>query len=524
MIYANVTFETESHAICAPLDKREYIALYDSTYVYPLSVLFHWKALSPHTQAKFLYTTLTPTDKHLVSGHSTYRQHTHAHTHVTQRAPHTETDAQLRDENHNPTHIPAQAHTTEQPGLFFPPTHISSISGTEHNDTTVDIEDELPRRQAFTNNSLIGTHSTDPPEPEPHFEYDSELQLMHPHNNDTTTAEAKQCNEMYTDDAHISEDVATPRASQELEEDTNEDMVVPVIMRPRVVVSVPLVSVIMTTYNCAKYLEFAIRSLQLQTLTNWELIVINDKSTDHSDSILRTIAQNDDRIVYLHNIHNLGCYASKNIALQYARGTWLTFHDADDHSMSERLEKQLYFCQNGKQSSINEQRSVASLTDLSYDCCYVTSLSRKSKIWSWVPITMFIRASVFRDQLGAFDSVRFGADTEIRYRMNILGIRVGVIDDYLYACPDRWLEVGGRDESLTGNTKHDPIRIKYKKAFCKYHQYVQQTRHPHHLLYSQYDAQHSRPFRVPLTEDEAQLFFPIYRHIQECLAFNQQCE
>ena len=223
-------------------------------------------------------------------------------------------------------------------------------------------------------------------------------------------------------------------------------------------ISVPTVSIIMTTYNCAKYIEFAIRSIQLQTLTNWELIIVDDRSTDNTDSLLRTMAHQDDRIIYLHNQCNLGCYASKNIAIQYASGLWLTFQDADDYSMSERLEKQLTFCVSPKQES-----------DSTYDCCYVKSLSRKEKVWSWVPITMFVNVGVFRERLGAFDTVRFGADSEMRERMDVLGVRVGVFDDYLYACPDRWVELSSRQQSLTGNTANNPIRTKYKQAYTALH-------------------------------------------------------
>lgn len=279
-------------------------------------------------------------------------------------------------------------------------------------------------------------------------------------------------------------------------------------------ISVPTVSIIMTTYNCAKYIEFAIRSIQLQTLTNWELIIVDDRSTDNTDSLLRTMAHQDDRIIYLHNQCNLGCYASKNIAIQYASGLWLTFQDADDYSMSERLEKQLTFCVSPMQES-----------DSTYDCCYVKSLSRKEKVWSWVPITMFISANVFRERLGAFDLVRFGADSEIRERMSVLDLRVGVFDDYLYACPDRWIETTSRQASLTGNQQHDPIRVKYKKAFVRFHAQARRTpveMRNRRLKYT-FDPTVDRPFEVDgLSAMDKDIFYPEKKNILQSMQLNAQ--
>lgn len=303
------------------------------------------------------------------------------------------------------------------------------------------------------------------------------------------------------------------------------------IIRPTVV-SVPTVSIVMTTYNCAKYIEFAVRSMQLQTLTNWELIVVDDRSTDNTDSLLRSMAQHDDRIVYLNNQHNLGCYASKNIGIQHARGTWLTFQDADDYSMSERLEKQLAFCCLGTQNGDvppPHQTTQPKRSGIAHDCCYVMSLSRKQKVWSWVPITMFVHTATFRTQLGAFDTVRFGADSEIRDRMRLLGMRVGVFRDYLYSCPDRWLELSARDRSLTGNAKHDPIRIKYKASFTNFHRKAAQvplstrTRILRYTFDAQACQEHRRPFVVPgLTDTDKKLFYPSTEDLRQTLETNAQ--
>lgn len=282
----------------------------------------------------------------------------------------------------------------------------------------------------------------------------------------------------------------------------------------------PMVSVVMTTYNCVKYIEFAIRSIQLQTYTDWELIVIDDHSTDDTSRVLRTLAWHDDRIVYLQNPHNIGCYASKNIGVQHARGRWLTFQDADDYSMSERLEKQLTFCLYGGENTAPAPTPQAA--QCVHQCCYVKSLARREKVWSWVPITMFVSANVFRERLGAFDTVRFGADSEIKERMDVLGIRVGLFDDYLYACPDRWVELSSRAQSLTGNTSHTPIRAKYKRAYTEHHNRFRHTpsiaQKQQAMKYS-FGALSRRPFPVVgLDKKERVLMYPSPVALERTLA------
>jgi hypothetical protein len=190
--------------------------------------------------------------------------------------------------------------------------------------------------------------------------------------------------------------------------------------------------------------------------------------------------------------------------------------------MSERLEKQLAFCLYGQQATKPQSPQQGTTT---YDCCYVTSLSRKEKVWSWVPITMFVSANVFRERLGAFDTVRFGADSEIRERMDVLGVRVGVFDDYLYACPDRWVELSSRQQSLTGNTTHNPIRLKYKAVYTQFHNHLRSVSHIHkqkQLKYT-FSPHTTRPFPLSsLTPDETALFVPDQNALADSLAVNAQ--
>jgi hypothetical protein len=104
--------------------------------------------------------------------------------------------------------------------------------------------------------------------------------------------------------------------------------------------SQPLISVIMPVYNGEKYLHEAVESILAQTLADFELIVIDDGSTDRSAAILESFRQNDARVIVQHHSQNQGIVAANNTGLAIARGKYIARMDADDISLPERFEKQ----------------------------------------------------------------------------------------------------------------------------------------------------------------------------------------
>lgn len=106
----------------------------------------------------------------------------------------------------------------------------------------------------------------------------------------------------------------------------------------------PLVSVIMAVYNGERYLREAIDSLLAQTFDDFELIVIDDGSTDGTSALLAAYA--DPRLKVLTNGTNLGLTRSLNRGLAEASGCYVARQDADDVSMPERLERQVAFMEN----------------------------------------------------------------------------------------------------------------------------------------------------------------------------------
>lgn len=102
----------------------------------------------------------------------------------------------------------------------------------------------------------------------------------------------------------------------------------------------PLVSIIMPVYNCQKYLSEAIESVLGQTYSNWELVIIDDASTDKSRNICEKYVQTDNKIYLLKNeseIHGPGTV--RNIGLKKAKGELIYFMDADDWIEDSLLQK-----------------------------------------------------------------------------------------------------------------------------------------------------------------------------------------
>lgn len=107
-----------------------------------------------------------------------------------------------------------------------------------------------------------------------------------------------------------------------------------------------LVSVIMPSYNTAKFIGESIKSVLSQTYTNLELIIVDDCSTDNTDETVKPFLA-DKRVKYLKNENNSGAALTRNRALREANGEWIAFLDSDDLWRPEKLEKQIAFMKSG---------------------------------------------------------------------------------------------------------------------------------------------------------------------------------
>ena len=106
----------------------------------------------------------------------------------------------------------------------------------------------------------------------------------------------------------------------------------------------PLVSIIMGIYNCADTLEEAIDSIMAQTYSNWQLIMCDDGSTDHSFTIAREYQKKyQEKIIVIQNERNQGLNYTLNRCLEYATGEYVARMDGDDISLPTRIETEVEF-------------------------------------------------------------------------------------------------------------------------------------------------------------------------------------
>lgn len=104
-----------------------------------------------------------------------------------------------------------------------------------------------------------------------------------------------------------------------------------------------LVSVIMPTYNCGKFIAESIESVIAQTVTDWEICIVDDCSSDDTESVLRPYLQKYSNIHYTRLPKNEGPAVARTEALRRAKGKYVAFLDSDDLWTTDKLEKQVAF-------------------------------------------------------------------------------------------------------------------------------------------------------------------------------------
>lgn len=107
-----------------------------------------------------------------------------------------------------------------------------------------------------------------------------------------------------------------------------------------------MISIIMPSYNAEQFLENTLNSVVNQTFTDWELIIIDDCSSDNSVEFLQNYISQKKQITLLQLKTNSGPAVARNRGIEYARGKYIAFLDADDYWHKQKLEKQLYFMKN----------------------------------------------------------------------------------------------------------------------------------------------------------------------------------
>jgi len=165
-----------------------------------------------------------------------------------------------------------------------------------------------------------------------------------------------------------------------------------------------LVTVIIPSYNCAKYIIGTIQSVVNQTYTNWEIIVIDDCSKDKTSELVKKYITEKGlelKIKLITNRINRGCYVNFNLGLQQARGEYVCILGSDDKYHSDKLAIQTKILD-------NHPRYICSMGYYQRERKLVTEMT--------LCTVMFRRAPIIK-KIGYFDSVRYAADCEFLRRI-----------------------------------------------------------------------------------------------------------
>lgn len=167
----------------------------------------------------------------------------------------------------------------------------------------------------------------------------------------------------------------------------------------------PAISVIMPVYNASEYLAEAIESIISQTFEDWELILIDDGSTDGSASIIDRYAKSDNRLKHYTNERNLGLIPTLNRGISLCKGRYIARMDADDVSLPDRFEEQYKFLEKNKDIAMcginailidSEGKNTGKISGLETDEYLRINLLFTT---SFVHPGMMIRADVLKENL-----------------------------------------------------------------------------------------------------------------------------
>ncbi|MFJ1262523.1 glycosyltransferase family 2 protein [Capnocytophaga canis] len=158
----------------------------------------------------------------------------------------------------------------------------------------------------------------------------------------------------------------------------------------------PLVSVLIPCYNVEKYVVEAVMSIINQTYDKLEIILIDDGSTDDTTKLLKKMAKQDKRVIFVQNDKNIGLIDTLNKGLQICSGKYVARMDSDDISLPQRIERQVQFLEKNK--------------DIGIVGSYIQFFGEKKGVWRMETEDRLIKSSLFYTTCFAHPSVMFRND------------------------------------------------------------------------------------------------------------------
>lgn len=200
----------------------------------------------------------------------------------------------------------------------------------------------------------------------------------------------------------------------------------------------PQFSIIIPCYNQADWLKICIQSLKNQTFDNWEAIIVNDGSTDHTKQTADDLAKDDNRINVIHQT-NKGLSAARNEGIKMAKGEWLNFHDSDDYLLPDCLKHVSKEIETNKEFELFQVGHE--LVDENNILIYSNQLKQPSESFlhqtkignPGPPLSFFIRTKTAMDA-GEFDvDLKSAEDWDYWIRVAKMGVERFVISKQMVA-------------------------------------------------------------------------------------------
>tara|TARA_B100000941_G_C28505570_1_gene557091 strand:+ start:2178 stop:2873 length:696 start_codon:yes stop_codon:yes gene_type:complete len=196
----------------------------------------------------------------------------------------------------------------------------------------------------------------------------------------------------------------------------------------------PKISVLMSVFNAEKSIEKSINSILNQSYENFELLIMDDKSTDNTGQILNSYSSFDERIKIYENMENIGLTKSLNILINKAQGEYLARQDSDDESDIRRFEKQINFIESRNllcctTRSISIQNKKRKIPGFSFYIPQKISIKYKNP---FIHGTLMINASLLKDLGGYDEKFKYSQDYKLFLDLIKKGITISTINEPLY--------------------------------------------------------------------------------------------
>jgi glycosyltransferase involved in cell wall biosynthesis len=245
----------------------------------------------------------------------------------------------------------------------------------------------------------------------------------------------------------------------------------------------PLVSIIIPVYNVEKYLRYCIESIRRQTYNNYEVIFVDDGSTDRSLSVCQTAAKNDRRFKVFHQV-NSGVSKARNLGIKKASGEYITFIDADDYVT-------VNFLQAFVESAINNDADITVadgdvvFTDTPFSIKRVDAVFDNITPYEYLKGLMLMKyrhsiwGKLFRRSLlkgtGFSEKIAYAEDFELLIRLVLKSEKLAITDAHLYKYLIREGSAMQKKFSLKQFTEVETVDASAKAILRKYPQLKLET-------------------------------------------------